>query len=198
MSKPITLGGLPIEDWVDRQVRVHSKDRPGKSSSNGVIKQLIGGGKSVYIKIFKHTELQKVGLKDLQPWWSANPDLKEKADRLKEAANAASDQAEEPVESKPKKKEKSVSTEQLSMQANGNFAEIRERLKAELQRLDSIEYSFSAGDMRQHRDMIMGGMAQLETAIGEAEAALTQLDGVTAQIEKAVNQLGQWVSYPDD
>lgn len=70
--------------WVGRQIRVDNRQRYGRTSTNGVLKEVVKNGKSAIVKVGNHPEPVIIPITEIKPWWSKNPDLQEKAEKAKE------------------------------------------------------------------------------------------------------------------
>ena len=73
------IGGLPASCWVNRKVKVAV--RGGRDPHNGLSGKVVGidANKGARVQLPRHGRPELIPFDRIIPWWSENPDLKERA-----------------------------------------------------------------------------------------------------------------------
>lgn len=171
MGKPVsTLGGLPLTDWLNRKVRLIPRDVSRSSAYViAILKEVHHNGKTVTLHPAGHGGTIEKTVDDIKPYWSENPDLKAKADRL---ANELVEVRTETVNE----------DDDMPQDAREMLQRLRDEQQAKLDKYLNITLHFTVADLVRQRDTLP---AHLITLAERGHQMQEQVKALTDQLELA-------------
>jgi hypothetical protein len=177
-KKQKTLGGLPLERWINCRVRVSTKKLAGGSHPWAIciLKEIKPSGKCV-VQPPGHDKLETVEFSELRSHWSENPELKEEAEALAKQV----EQTQEALEAQA-----SLKGDDLSNTENP----LVEAVRTQLEELMRKELRFTVRELVDDPDMTVGHIESLASAakslkdqLGMIEIAVTDFGTASAALD---------------